>query len=53
MHKDTGHIYHTVDPQIAKQKGLVEVPAKDVDKVRFMNRKQRRQWAAEQRRAKR
>ena len=50
MDPRTGQIYQVENEDEAKRKGLVPIPADELGSVRAMNRKQRRAWAAQQRR---
>ena len=49
MNPDTGHIHFGVPEVDAKKRGLVPIPDEDIERVVNMNRKQRRAWAAQQR----
>ena len=50
MDPKTGQIVHVEDALEAERRGLVPIPDGEVDRVRRMNRKARRAWAANQRR---
>lgn len=52
MHPQTGQIVEVLNDEDAKKRGLVPIPPEDEQRVRTMNRKQRRAWAAQQRRKK-
>jgi len=52
MDAKTGQIYLNVSKEEAKKRGLVPIPADQAEKVINMNRRERRAWAAQQRRAK-
>lgn len=52
MNPNTGEIHLNVSDEDAKKRGLVPIPDGDVERVINMNRKQRRAWAAQQRRKK-
>lgn len=47
---DRGRIYDNVTPEMVKAKNLIPIPPEEEQAVRAMNRKQRRAWAAQQRR---
>lgn len=49
MDPRTGEIVEVKDILEACAKGLVPIPGHEVESVRAMNRKQRRAWAAQQR----
>lgn len=50
MDPNTGRIYQVADEAEAKRRGLVPIPPEEEEAlVRGMNRKQRRAWAAQQR----
>lgn len=49
MDPRTGQIYLDVPEEEAKKRGLVPIPKEDAEQVINMNRKQRRTWAAKQR----
>lgn len=50
MNPNTGEIHLNVTEEEAKKRGLVPIPEKDAERVINMNRRQRRAWAAQQRR---
>lgn len=50
MDPNSGKIYRDITEAQAKQHGLVPIPPEDEAHVQKMNRKQRRAWAAQQRR---
>jgi hypothetical protein len=50
MDPNTGRIYEVKDEEDAKKRGLIPIPKDEYGKVVAMNRKQRRAWAAQQRR---
>ncbi len=47
---DRGRIYENLTEEEAKRRNLIPIPPDEEPTVRAMNRKQRRAWAAEQRR---
>lgn len=49
MNPMTGEIHFDVLEEEAKRRGLVQIPRDDLERVVNMNRKQRRAWAAQQR----
>jgi hypothetical protein len=52
MDPNTGKLYavpEKLSEEEARTRGFVPVPPEDEDRVRRMNRKQRRAWAARQR----
>lgn len=49
MNPNTGEIHFDVSEEDAKKRGLVPIPKSDLEGVVNMNRKQRRAWAAKQR----
>lgn len=51
MNPNTGEIHFNVTDEDVKKKGLVPIPSMQLEGVVNMNRKQRRAWAARQRRA--
>jgi hypothetical protein len=51
MDPRTGVIYEVENEEEAKRRGLIPIPPEQEASVRGMNRKQRRAWAAKQRRA--
>jgi hypothetical protein len=51
MDSRTGHIYPDVSDEEAKKRDLVLIPNDQLEGVINMNRKQRRAWAAQQRRS--
>lgn len=53
MDPNSGRIYEVRDEDDARKRGLVPIPADQLDVVRSMNRRQRRAWAAQQRKAER
>lgn len=53
MNPHTGEIHFDVLEADAKKRGLIPIPKEDLERVVNMNRKQRRAWAAQQRKAKR
>ncbi len=46
---DSGRIYDNPPAELVKAKNLIMIPADQEERVRSMNRHQRRAWAAEQR----
>lgn len=50
MHPNTGHIYEVENAEDARKRGLIPIPPDQLEAVHAMNRKQRRAWAAKQRR---
>lgn len=53
MDANTGHIHVGVIEEEAKRRGLVPIPNEEAEAVINMNRRQRRAWAARQRKAQR
>lgn len=53
MNPNTGEIHFNVTDEDAKKRGLVTIPEDQLERVVNMNRKQRRAWAAQQRRKER
>lgn len=49
MDPNSGRIYQVENEEEARKRGLVPIPADELSAVRGMNRKQRRAWAAQQR----
>lgn len=49
MDPRTGQIIEVENEGDARKKGLIPIPADELGSVRVMNRKQRRAWAAQQR----
>ncbi len=52
MDPNSGRIYQVTNEEVARKAGLIPIPHDEEQRVREMNRKQRRAWAAQQRRAK-
>lgn len=50
MDPNTGRIYQVESEEEARKRGLIPIPPEDEERVRSMNRKERRAWAAQQRR---
>jgi len=50
MDPRTGQIIEVENDEEARKRGLIPIPDNEVGSVRAMNRKQRRAWAAQQRR---
>lgn len=50
MDPNTGRIYQVENDEEARKRGLIPIPESELPAVRGMNRKQRRAWAAQQRR---
>lgn len=50
MNPESGRIYLDLPEEEAKRKGLIPIPADQAERIVNMNRKQRRAWAASQRR---
>lgn len=50
MDPRTGRIYQVDNEEEARKRGLIPIPPEEEATVRGMNRKQRRAWAAQQRR---
>lgn len=53
MDPKTGQIYEVADEEEARKRGLIPIPRDQEERVRGMNRRQRRAWAAQQRRKER
>lgn len=49
MDPNTGRIYQVENEEEARKRGLVPIPQHELAEVKAMNRKQRRAWAAQQR----
>ena len=49
MNPNTGEIHFNVTEDDVKKRGLVPIPDGELENVVNMNRKQRRAWAAKQR----
>lgn len=49
MDPNTGRLYEVESEEEAIRRGLVAIPAEEEHAVRLMNRRQRRAWAAQQR----
>lgn len=49
MNPNTGEIHFNVSDEDVRKKGLVPIPDDQIEGVVNMNRKQRRAWAAKQR----
>ena len=52
MDPNSGKIFDNITEEEAKKRGLIPIPNDQLAAVRGMNRKQRRAWAAQQRKAK-
>jgi hypothetical protein len=52
VNPNTGEIHFDVSDEDVKKRGLVPIPGSDLESVVNMNRKQRRAWAARQRKSK-
>lgn len=53
MDPNTGRIYQVEDEAEARRRGLVPIPREQEPAVRGMNRRERRAWAAQQRKKER
>lgn len=49
MNPNTGEIHFGVSDDEVKKRGLVPIPDADLERLVNVNRKQRRAWAAQQR----
>ncbi len=50
MDPNTCRIYQVANEEEARRRGLIPIPPEEEQRVRGMNRKERRAWAARQRR---